>query len=232
MNKYDFLLKVDSIVKELKLDLSLFIEQSIKISPTNFNTDRVNFKIPSQELNYDLLIRIISKLEFNKKVYDFIDFVYKKYEKDIKYIFFGFSEGNYEIYFEKWIKDDIYYPNMSDIISYDLKEDVIYEYYPFDTSIEVDKLYLVNNLIDYCKKYDIDLSNQFTTFGYVKDTGYCHIGYFQSNNDFLNKLKNLSKYIKSDYSIIEWFEKNQNIYITLVGYVIVNDKLTLSIYFK
>jgi len=232
MNKYGFLLKIDSILSKLGLNLSLFIEHSIKITHNHFNTDRVNFKIPSEELTYETLINIVNELYFNQKVYDFIDYVYKNYEKDIKYIFFGFSEGNYEIYFEKWIKQDKLYPNMTNAISYDNVEDKIWNYQPFDISIDSSKNYLINNLINYCKNYEVDLSNNFTPFGYVKENKYCHIGYFQSNHEFLFKLKNVCNCINDDSQITNWFYGHQNAFITLVGYVIVDDKLTLSIYYK
>ena len=231
MNKYGFLLKIDSILNKLGLNLSLFIEHSIKVSSTNFITDRVNFKIPSKELNYKTLLNIVNELDFNQKIYDFIDNVYDIYEKDIKYIYFGFSEGNYEIYFEKWIRNGIY-SNMTNAISYDLSKDMIYEYLPFDITIDSSKNYLINNLVDFCKTYEVDLSNNFKPFGYVKDNGYCHIGYFDTNHEFFFKLKNVCNCINDNTQITNWFYSHQNISITLVGYSIVNNLLTMSIYYK
>lgn len=232
MNKYGFLLKIDSILNKLGLNLSLFIEHSIKVSSKNFITDRVNFKIPSEELNYKTLLNIVNEFDFNQKIYDFIDSVYELYGKDIKYIYFGFSEGNYEIYFEKWIINDDLYSNMTNIISYDLSKDMIYEYFPFDITIDSSKNYLINNLVDFCKTYEVDLSNNFIPFGYLKDNGYCHIGYFNSNHEFLFKLKNVCNCINDNEQITNWFYGHQNISITLVGYSIVDDILTISIYYK
>lgn len=232
MNKYDFLTKIDLILNKLGLNLFLFIEHSIKISPTYFSNDRVNFKISSNELSFNNLILIIKELGFSNKTYEFIDFVYKNYKKEIKYIFFGFDEGNYEIYFEKWIRQDNLYFNMTDIISYDIQNDIIYNYSPFNIKIDNSKKYLINNLINFCKTYKVDLSNHFNHFGYLKNNGYCHIGYFNSNNDFFSKLENISLKINNSILVSDWFKNNKDKYLTLIGYHILNESLTMSIYYK
>ena len=221
MSKIDFIKKLETICG----DIELSIEDACKITNDFIITDKVNVGI--EKVNRNILIDLISEIFDNTdKVIDFANKIYNQYEDNICTIYFGYSNGSKELYFELKINPT----ESSEIISYDEDNDIISNYtFTFDISDKAKEL-----ATDIFNKTGLIIPSIDTYFkcGFNKNnTMYLYV--FEPLIGLSSMLKTYCKDMNFNITDLEnWLDEHSSDVLTFIGYRKEDDKIFLNIYTK
>jgi hypothetical protein len=225
MSKIDFLNNFNNVCEELGIQLDSRIEYGIVLSQNNINTDKINISIKKEDITEDNFIHLVKKLfDYPDKVISFINNISKSHDESIQYIFFGYSNGTKELYFE------VYSPGESSyILSYDEHEDKINEYQIDDTDN------VINEIIDLVKtETGLILQDYVLKGGWKKNNSDAyHLLVIESLSSMSIILKELCKkiYPNNYIKFEEWLNiHNEDYQISNLGYNKIDNEIILNIY--
>ncbi len=222
MSKVDFIKKFKSIYTK-----PFFEEYGLKVSESEFNTDRVNVNIPISDINKDELINIVDKL-FTKSddTKTFINSMFDDSHDRIQNVFLGYSSGNHEVYFEMYNQGE-----SSTCISFNDNDSSINNYKPLDDKLELE----ASKLTDIIKnKTGLIIVNPTQLFkgGFIKNQNSYYFLVLEQMSAVRDIFQTLCHKINPNErdTIIKWFNNNKDKIVSHVAYSNNNGKLILNIY--
>jgi hypothetical protein len=224
MSKIDFIEQFNDICDINDFNFNPIIEHGIKVSKNNVNTDRVNINIANNNINEDIVLNnFITLFDDNQDIISFIKDTYKNHP--VQNIFFGYSNGETELYFE------MYEPGESSYCyAYNSSNGKISKYYPL-----VDPDEPINELCELITKYTgliIPEPNEIFKGGFIRDRSIYYFLVLEPMIKLGDILKQICCIINPDETevINNWFEENKDSTLTHIAYSIENENLTLNIY--
>ena len=219
MSKIDFV----NNFKDICGDIEFTTEYSCKVTSENIITDKVNvgFKKVDRQTLIDLANETFDNVN---NVITFINKIYDQYEDMIYIIFFGYTDGAKEIYFE--IREP---GESSNLISYDETEDKEHEYMLDDISDKAKEL-----AGDILNKTGLVIPSVNTYFkaGWIKNN-ITYFAIFEPLNGLIPILKAYCKHINPNTdSLDNWLDEYSSGMLTTMGYENIDNKISLNIYTK
>jgi hypothetical protein len=219
MSKIDFVKHFESICGNIEF----ITEQACKVTEDNITTDKINvsFKKVDRQTLIDLASETFDNID---KVTEFINKIYDQYEDMIHMIFFGYTDGDKEIYFE--VREP---GESSNLISYDEVKDKEYEYLLDDISDTAKEL-----ASDIFNKTGLIIPSVDTYFkaGWRKD-GTTHFVIFEPLAGLIPILNVYCEHINSNIDELKnWLDEHSSGVLTIMSYKNDNGKISLNIYTK